>query len=148
MIKKFNLFINESKIIDGILDKINLHGVESLNKKEKELLDRYSSGEEIEDVEKEIVDKHQKVKGYFDYDPREDEFFDEVGFDFSKWTDKDIEMGRLNIIWNDLTHDDIAEFFEHYNLDISEYLDKDGDLPGDIPEDLVDKFNTYIKKIF
>ena len=64
---------------------------------------------------------------------------------FVDWRDKDIDLERLNILWNDIDEDTIEDFFITYEIDKKDYEDDKGNLPGEIPEDLVDHFREFIE---
>jgi len=132
------------KTIDYILDKIGQYGIKSLTKKEKELIDNYSKGNDINDIEKLIHNRMNWKEGMFKYDPRKDE---EMMFDFSDYSDEDIRKNRLEIIWNEISDDQIEDFFDYYDLNISDYKNKNGDLPGDLPSSLESKFEFYVENI-
>ena len=68
-------------------------------------------------------------------------------FDFSDYSDEDIRKNRLEIIWNEISDDQIEDFFDYYDLNISDYKNKNGDLPGDLPSSLESKFEFYVENI-
>lgn len=136
----------ESFQSDRILDKISRNGMNSLTELEKEYLDAYSLNKpNVKSLEKDLDDRDDKISGTLNYDPREDnEFFKDQGMDFSDWSDEDIEDGRFNIIWDDISNDDIEKFIIIYKIDRSILTDNDKDfltwdkLPYDVKENFID----------
>lgn len=137
--------IQEDSTIDYLLDKITHYGKNSLTKKELEMLDKYSRGEDISEDEKELIAKITRRDNSFDYDPRKDS---EMVFNFDDWTDEEIDLERLDNLWNEIDDDAIDHFFYYYGIDKDEYLNDEGNLPGEIPEDLVGRFREFIKTIY
>lgn len=137
--------IQEDSTIDYLLDKIRHYGKESLTKKELQLLDKVSRGEDVSEDEKELIDKITRRDSSFDYDPRKD---DGMVLDFDNWTDEEIDLERLNNLWNDIDDDAIDHFFSYYKMDKNIYLNNNGNLPGDIPSDLVGRFEEFIRNIY
>ena len=135
----------ESKVVDYLLDKIRNYGKESLSKKELQLLDKVSRGEDVTEDEKELIAKITKRDDSFDYDPRHD---DGMVFDFGNWSDEDIDLERLNNLWNEIDEDSIEHFLNYYKIDKNIYLNNKGNLPGEIPSDLVGRFDEFIKNIY
>ena len=135
----------DSKVVDYLLDKIRNHGKESLSKKELELLNKVSRGEDVSDDEKELIAKITRRDNAFDYDPRKD---DGMVLDFDGWSDEEIDLERLNNLWNDIDDDSIDHFFSYYKIDKNIYLNNNGNLPGDIPSDLVGRFEEFIKNLY
>jgi uncharacterized protein (UPF0335 family) len=140
--------LRNSKVVDYILDKINAK--HELTYEERDLLDKYSRGEDISDIEKKYLDglnseddQKNRISNFMKYDPRKDT---EMSSLFGDWSDKDIDLERLNILWNDIDEDAIEDFFKTYGIDKKDYEDDKGNLPGEIPEDLVDHFAEYLKK--
>ena len=79
------------------------------------------------------------------YDPRKDT---EMLSLFGDWSDKDIDLERLNILWNDIDEDAIEHFFNYYKIDKNIYLNDNDNLSGEIPSDLVGRFDEFIKNIY
>lgn len=139
--------LQNSKVVDYILDKINAK--HELTDDERELLDKYSRGEDISDIEKKYLDglkseddQKNRISNFMKYDPRKDT---EMSSLFVDWSDKNIDLERLNILWNDIDEDAIEDFFITYEIDKKDYEDDKGNLPGEIPEDLVDHFREFIE---
>lgn len=153
LIKRFNdingieghEIIQEDSTIDYLLDKIRHYGKESLSKKELQLLDKVSRGEDVSEDEKELIAKITRRDDSFDYDPRKD---DEMVLNFDGWSDEEIDLERLNNLWNDIDDDSIDHFFGYYKIDKNTYLNDKDNLPGEIPSDLVGKFEEFIKNIY
>lgn len=112
----------ENNVLDNILDKISKTGIKSLTPSEDAYLKNVYKGvsKELEDI---VKYKKNRIKGVFEYDPREDQdFFDEladetgVPFDFRDYDDEKIEQGRFEIIWDDLDEEDIQHFVEYYDI--------------------------------
>ena len=137
--------IQEDSTIDYLLDKIRHYGKESLTKKELQLLDKVSRGEDVTEDEKELIAKITRRDDTFDYDPRKD---DEMVLDFDGWSDEEIDLERLNNLWNDIDDDAIDHFFIYYKIDKNIYLNDKGNLPGEIPSDLVGRFEEFIRNIY
>ena len=137
--------IQEDSTIDYLLDKIRHYGKESLTKKELQLLDKVSRGEDVSEDEKKLIDKITRRDDTFDYDPRKD---DEMVLDFDGWSDEEIDLERLNNLWNDIDDDAIDHFFSYYKIDKNIYLNDKGNLPGEIPSDLVGRFEEFIRNIY
>ena len=148
-LKKFN-----ENVIDDILDKISKHGMKSLSSKERELLDTNASGKSYADIEKEIKDKKSSKDSLFDYDPRKDkEFFDDLGMDFDAYSDEEIEEGRYNIMWDEISDEDILDFINSGDInkeDISETKNGKTYFIGydRLPEEVKKKFKWWIDNIY
>ena len=148
-LKKFN-----ENVIDDILDKISKHGMKSLSSKERELLDTNASGKSYADIEKEIKDKKSSKDSLFDYDPRKDkEFFDDLGMDFDAYSDEEIEEGRYNIMWDDISDEDVLDFINSGDInkeDISETKDGETYFIGydRLPKEVKKKFKWWIDNIY
>ena len=69
-------------------------------------------------------------------------------FDFGNWSDEDIDLERLNNLWNEIDEDSIEHFLNYYKIDKNIYLNNKGNLPGEIPSDLVGRFDEFIKNIY
>jgi len=127
------LKLYENKILDDILDKISEKGKDSLTKLELDYLNNYYTSDKNK-YEKEI-NKTKELKDISDYDPRKDkEFFDEVGMDFSNWSDEDIDDGRLHIIWDKLSDELMNNFIKSNELDEKVYKLSWQNLDDDIKE--------------
>ncbi|MDY0270314.1 hypothetical protein [Trichloromonas sp.] len=110
------LKLYENKILDDILDKISEKGKDSLTSLELDYLNNYYTSDK-DKYEKEI-NKTKELKDKSKYDPREDkEFFDKVGMDFGDWSDKDIDDGKLHIIWDKLSDELMNRFIKSNDLD-------------------------------
>jgi hypothetical protein len=141
--------IKENSRLNYILDKIERYGLKSLSPKEKEFLDNKSLDKDTEELERFFDKKSRELESRIEYDPREDsnDFYDELGIDFSHWSDEDIDKGRYEIIWNDLDEETINHFFKYFNIDENKYLNDEGYLPGHIPEEIFNDFKKYVKEI-
>jgi hypothetical protein len=117
-LKKFETYKSED-LLNSILDKINKYGITSLNSKEKEFLKNIDN----EELKNDILKDKLSVINRLDYDPREDDFFDEVGMNFSKFSDGIIEDGKFEIIYNDLDESDVINFENIFKLDLKKELD-------------------------
>ena len=85
-------------MIDKILDKISQLGIKSLSKKERELLEAHSKGEPTLEIFNELKYRQDRKDSLFSYDPRRDEeFFNELGFDFTEYDDDDLEEDSSGI---------------------------------------------------
>lgn len=128
----------ENKVLDNILDKINLTGMDSLTSLEKEFLDKYGYGDtdKHKEVEKELIDRDTKYHDAVKYDPREDDFFKGSSMDFSDWDDKEIEESRYDVMWEGLYDEDMDSFLKTYKL------------PNDTREQPWDKLYPKIKEFF
>lgn len=110
------LKLYENKILDDILDKISDKGKESLTKLELDYLNNYYTSDKNK-YEKEI-NKTKDLKNTSEYDTRNDkEFFDDMGMNFSDWSDDDIEEGKLHILWDDLSDELMKNFIKSNELD-------------------------------
>lgn len=110
------LKLYENKILDDILDKISDKGKESLTKLELDYLNNYYTSDKNK-YEKEI-NKTKDLKNTLEYDTRNDkEFFDDMGMNFSDWSDDDIEEGKLHILWDDLSDELMKNFIKSNELD-------------------------------
>ena len=123
----------------------NLNDLFFLTKKELQLLDKVSRGEDVSEDEKELIDKITRRDSSFEYDPRKD---DDMVFDFDGWSNEEIDLERLNNLWNDIDDDAIDHFFSYYKIDKNIYLNNNGNLPGEIPSDLVGRFEEFIRNIY
>ena len=141
--------IKENSRLNYILDKIERYGLKSLSPKEKEFLDNKSLDKDTEELERFFDNNSRELESRIEYDPREDpnDFYDELGIDFSHWSDEDIDKGRYEIIWNDLDEETINHFFKYFNIDENKYLNDEGYLPGHIPEEIFNDFKKYVKEI-
>ena len=137
--------IQDSKVVDYILDKIRHYGKESLSRSELELLDKVSRGEDVTEDEKDLIAKITRRDDTFEYDPRKD---DGMVLDFDGWSDEEIDLERLNNLWNDIDDDAIDHFFSYYKINKNIYLNNNGNLPGEIPSDLVGRFEEFIRNIY
>ncbi|MFA5585862.1 MAG: hypothetical protein WDA02_04885 [Saccharofermentanales bacterium] len=127
------LKLYENKILDDILDKISDKGKESLTKLELDYLNNYYTSDKNK-YEKEI-NKTKDLKNTYQYDPRKDnEFFDEIGMDFSNWSDDEINDGKLNIIWDELSIELMNNFIKSNDLDDKISKKSWQNLPNDIKE--------------
>ena len=127
------LKLYENKILDDILDKISDKGKESLTKLELDYLNNYYTSDKNK-YEKEI-NKTKDLKNTYQYDPRKDnEFFDEIGMDFSNWSDDEINDGKLNIIWDELSNELMNNFIKSNDLDDKISKKSWQNLPNDIKE--------------
>ena len=145
------LKLYEQNMLDTILDKINNGGMGSLTSLEKDFLDKYSRGEHQE-VEKEIQNKKNTYKGILNYDHRKDDtdFYQETGkafaiddMSFKNWSDKDIEDGKYQQLWDKLYDEDMDSFLRQYKLP-----DSVNDISWDkLPPQIQKYFKTYIKDI-
>lgn len=107
----------EKKILNDILDKISDKGMDSLTNIEKEYLSKYKDDKEKNRLEDIIKKGKEEFINKKEYDPREDkDFFNEIGIDFSDWSDDEIEEGRYAIMWDDLRDEYMIEFIEKSNL--------------------------------
>jgi len=112
----------ENNVLDNILDKISNTGIKSLTPAEDKLLKTYYKGNN-DDLEKLVKNKKQKVKSLFEYDPRKDkEYFSDlsdqtgINFDFDNYSDKEIEEGRYEIMWDELSDEDIRHFISFFEI--------------------------------
>jgi len=127
------LKLYENKILDDILDKISDKGKKSLTKLELDYLNNYYTSDKNK-YEKEI-NKTKDLKNTYQYDPRKDnEFFDEIGMDFSNWSDDEINDGKLNIIWDELSNELMNNFIKSNDLDDKISKKSWQNLPNDIKE--------------
>lgn len=123
----------ENKTLDDILDKMLAHGKESLTKLELDYLKAMETGDESKVKKK--MDREADLKSVKDYDPRKDkEFFDDLGMDFSNWSDKDIEEGRISILWDEFNPEEMDNFIKSYELDDSIKNSSWDKLPNDVKE--------------
>jgi hypothetical protein len=122
--------INEDENhINRILDKIIKYGIEKLTDLDRQYLDNPTNQE----LNQMINNRKNRVDSLWDYDPRRDtEFFDDlststgIDFDFSEFTDEDIEEGRYSIMYDEIDDDDIKNFITIYNIPGDEIKDTDG----------------------
>ena len=144
----------ESLILDNILDKISKYGMKSLKPTEKEYIGKYYS-EDVSELEKEIVNRRNKLSDFMEYYPREDtEFFNTLGddlginIDFSKYGDDDIEEGRYEILYDDAEDEDIDHFIKLFS--ITDIINDDGTYKGWdlLSKETQDKFKIYIDEVF
>ncbi len=140
----------ENKILDDLLDKISKSGMGSLTELEKDFLDKFSKGEH-KAAEQSINNRNNSYKGILQYDPRKDdpEVFKEIGqqfsvdMNFSNMTDKEIEDGRFEHLWDQLYDDDMNSFLGRYNLP-----QETSEIPWDkLPKSIVKVFKQHIKDI-
>jgi hypothetical protein len=134
---------NAPGVIDDILDKIKSKGMESLTRGEKKTLSDYSRKGSV-DMDNNL---RKRLDGMKEFNPREDEVLQDMGMDFSSWSDDEIEKGRLNIIWNDLSEEDIEDFLTINKIDRKTIENEKGNLPGEIPDHLLDSFSKWIDDI-
>lgn len=129
----------ENKTLDDILDKMSLHGKESLSKLELDYLNSFQSGNQ--DKVKKELDRESNLKSVTKYDPRNDnDYYKKMGMSFSEWSDDDIEEGKLYILWNELTPDEMSNFLKSNDLD-----DKVGELPWDkLSDDNKELFELFL----
>ena len=149
-IKDYSGFLKEShtpKIIDTILDKIGKYGMESLTSMERDALAEYSKVGDIPITGKELKNLGNRLDSMLDYNPRGEEFFSDLGMDFSGWSDEEINNDRMNIIWNDLTPELAEDFIVYSKMDRKTIEDQSGSLPGELPEHLLPKFKEWIDYI-
>ena len=146
--------INEDRQhIDKILDKIIRYGMDSLSDMDREYLGNPSSQELNQLIKK----RKDRIESLWSYDPREDtEFFDELSsgvghnFDFSKYSDEDIEEGRYSIMYDEVDEDDLLEFMKIFKISDDDMRNEDGTFRGwtQLDNDIQDKFKDYIKNMF
>jgi hypothetical protein len=149
-IKTYGRYILEShtpKAIDVILDKIRKYGMKSLTTLEKGALAEYSEKGDIEVSDQKLQDMGDRLDGFLEYDPRDEEFFKDLGMDFSGWSDEEINTEKMNILWNDLTPELVEDFIRYSEIDRKTIEDKDGDLPGELPKHILPKFKEWIDLI-
>lgn len=129
----------ENKTLDDILDKMSLHGKESLSKLELDYLNSFQSGNQ--DKVKKELDRESNLKSVTKYDPRNDnDYYKKMGMSFSEWSDDDIEEGKLYILWNELTPDEMSNFLKSNDLD-----DKVGELPWNkLSDDNKELFELFL----
>jgi len=106
---------------------------------EKTFLDKYSTDSDFHEVEKQIKNRKSRIKGSLEYDPREDkEFFKElsddsgIDFDFSEFSEDEMEESHYNILWDDLAEEDIYHFADYFKI-------TDGELKKTIKDEEVIK---------
>jgi hypothetical protein len=146
--------INEDKQhIDKILDKIIKYGMDSLSDMDREYLGNPSSQELNQLVKK----RQDRIESLWSYDPREDsEFFDELSseinydFDFSKYSDEDIEEGRYSIIYDEVDDDELLQFMKILKISDEDMRNENGTFKGwpRLDRNIQDKFKEYIDNIY
>lgn len=120
-------YIQENEQMDRILDKISKHGINSLNRIEKEYMDSHSQPTINKDVEDKLKKRINKKNDFMNYDPREDMgFYNDLGMDFSKYGDDQIDDDRYNILWDETDEEDIDEFILKLNIPKNTILTHDG----------------------
>lgn len=147
----------EDSILDNILDKVSKYGIDSLTPGEDKLLKNYYKGDS-EELEKVLKYKKDRIKNAFEYDPRDDAMFfkklsDDTGinFDFTEFSDEEIEAGKWQIAWDELEDEDIRHFMKLYNIEDAEkpYKDEIALRPWDeLSKETQDKFKKYINEIY
>lgn len=144
----------ENNIVDNILDKISKYGIKSISSIEQEYLDKYQKGD-ISDIEKDMINRQNRVDSLFKYDPRNDqeyykEFGDNIGveLDFSKYDDDMIDDGRYSILWDELEDIDIDHFIQIF--DIKDIKDNDDNYKSwsKLSNKEKDNFKNYIDNIY
>jgi hypothetical protein len=146
--------INEDKqYIDKILDKIIKYGMDSLSDMDREYLGNPSSQELNQLVKK----RQDRIESLWSYDPREDsEFFDELSseinydFDFSKYSDEDIEEGRYSIIYDEVDEKELRQFMKIFEISDEDMRNKNKTFKGwdHLDKYIRDKFKEYIDNIY
>jgi hypothetical protein len=146
--------INEDKQhIDKILDKIIKYGMDSLSDMDREYLGNPSSQELNQLVKK----RKDRIESLWSYDPREDtEFFDELSseinydFDFSKYSDEDIEEGRYSIIYDEVDEKELLQFMKIFEISDEDMRNENGTFKGwpHLDSNIQDKFKEYIDDIY
>lgn len=137
----------ENKILDDILDKISEKGKESLTKLELDYLKSMESDEEGRTIDpyatekvRKKMEREKEIKNFSKFDPRKDDKLKKYGFDFSDWSDEDIEDGKLHILWDEINSDEMNNFIKSYELD-----DSIKDLTWDkLPENIQEFFQVYL----
>ena len=146
--------INEDKQhIDKILDKIIKYGMDSLSDMDREYLGNPSSQELNQLVKK----RQDRIESLWSYDPREDsEFFDELSseinydFDFSKYSDEEIEEGRYSIMYDEVDDYELLQFMKIFEISEIDMRNKNGTFKGwsRLDSNIQDKFKEYIDNIY
>jgi hypothetical protein len=138
-------------MIDKILDKISQLGIKSLSKKERELLEAHSKGEPTLEIINELKYRQDRKDSLFSYDPRRDEeFFNELGFDFTEYDDDDLEEGKYWILWDEVSDEEIMDFKEYFDIPVDGIL-LDGKIImawSNLSDDVKIKFKEYINNIY
>lgn len=138
----------ENKILDDILDKMSEKGKDSLTKLELDYLKSMEADEEGRTVDPYATEKVRKkmerekdLKSVGKYDPRkENDYYKSLGMNFDDWSDQDIEEGRLHILWDEFSSEEMDNFIKSYELD-----DSIKDLPWNkLPEDVQEFFQVYL----
>jgi hypothetical protein len=139
-----NLKTFESFQSDRILDKISKHGITSLSDLEKSYLDAYAQNKpEAQNLENELDNKSKQIDSILEYDPRKD---DELDLDFSGWSEDDIEDGKFDIIWDQISDKDIENFIITYKLDKASLSKDNNYLSWDnLPTNIKEKFVDFIQ---
>jgi hypothetical protein len=110
--------------LDRLLDKVSKKGLASLTGMEKDFLNTYSQ-QDINQIEKELDQRENRYADLLEYDPRTETdtlVWDEINnifgteINFNEWTDEELEDGRFNILWDDMSEADIIQFLDEYNL--------------------------------
>lgn len=134
-LKMFEAFKTED-VLNSILDKINKWGIDSLSDLEK----RFLKDSDNRELASEILKKKEFIENIMEYDPRVDE---DSPFDFSSWSDLEIEDGRWEILYNEIEDEDIKLFEKIFKVCLK---DSDGDYkPWNKLSDIEkNKFKDYI----